>query len=388
MSNRRKQHYVPKEYLRAFSNDTKNISLYVIDKGLTVPRAPLSDQCYQNFFYGKDLLWEDKLAKLETQWGLVLSKLKDSHDYYPNSEERKLLQSFIIFQYYRTESYIDHATDNILGLESESIRMEIEKGQNVDLSGVTKKQLKSMILQNDPEHKAKVKQKVVQNSLSIASQIITEIDDLAMMIVNYKTTSNLISCDNPVIYINLYSPYHIGLTMAGLVIFLPLSPKRLLVFYDSKMYNQKNNILSISNDNEIKHLNTYHFIKAKNILIANNVSDFSFIEKNPCIMKFRQENKETSALSTFGTREDKIIHAHPPLCLYDCPLSFCKLPKKLSKIPLGVRDRFPRKYDQKWEYHFKLRLSLYKSIPEMNANRVTLQEANEINNFIFRYWRR
>ena len=387
MSKKRRQHFVPKEYLRLFSNDKKTISIYVIDNGYAVSQAAISDQCYKNHFYGKDLYWENELAELETQWGSVFAKISNSNEYYPSNEERKLLQSFVIFQYQRTESNIGTEIDNLLSVESELLRMEIENRHKFDLSGMTREQIKNMILQSDPEHQAKLKQIVIQNSLSIAGLNTTQIDDLGLTIINYKTEDNLIICDNPIVYINLYSPYHVGLAMAGLIIILPLSPKKLLVFYDSKMYKQKPSVQSISNNNEIKHLNVFQLIKAKSVLLGSDVSDFDFLIKNPRLLKHRQENKQTSTKSIFGTKEEKLIHIRPPLCLYDCPLSFCKLPESIKRIPLGARDRFTRKHEQEWEEHFRIKPTLYKSIKETNANRNAIKDIKEANKYIFEYWK-
>ena len=58
MAEHKKQHFVPKLYLKNFTRDGKTFSVYNIAKNLLAPSVPYDTQCYKNYYYGKDLIWE------------------------------------------------------------------------------------------------------------------------------------------------------------------------------------------------------------------------------------------------------------------------------------------------------------------------------------------
>lgn len=62
---KRRQHYVPKFYLRAFQSAPRRIHLYHLTSRSAVEHASLRDQCYIHKFYGPSEEIEDGLAELE-----------------------------------------------------------------------------------------------------------------------------------------------------------------------------------------------------------------------------------------------------------------------------------------------------------------------------------
>ena len=74
LAEKKKQHYVPKTYLKHFSNE-KIFSVLNIDKNMIYENVPYASQCYENYFYGNDLNWEKRLDSMESQWGMVLDKI-------------------------------------------------------------------------------------------------------------------------------------------------------------------------------------------------------------------------------------------------------------------------------------------------------------------------
>ena len=76
MADKKKQHYVPRFYLKNFSNksDEKSIGIYNVKKNLFIPSGSLKDQNYIDYFYGKNGRIENSLQVIE---GLSSSIIKD-----------------------------------------------------------------------------------------------------------------------------------------------------------------------------------------------------------------------------------------------------------------------------------------------------------------------
>jgi hypothetical protein len=64
-SKKKRQHYVPRLVLRNFSLDGRTISVLVFSSGKHVTGASLRDQCYVDYFYGKDPRVENQFAEQE-----------------------------------------------------------------------------------------------------------------------------------------------------------------------------------------------------------------------------------------------------------------------------------------------------------------------------------
>jgi len=90
----------------------------------------------------------------------------------------------------------------------------------------------------------------------------------------------LISSDNSVVFYNPFYKRAVGLRNTGLIILLPISSSKLIVIFDSKMYQRyKNNkIVKLTNENEVKMLNIFQLIVAKEIVYFQNKSQAQFIE--------------------------------------------------------------------------------------------------------------
>jgi len=61
----KKHHYVPLFYLKRFSPDGKSINLYNLRSTRTIYKAKLKNQCYSDYFYGKEPDIEHALAGLD-----------------------------------------------------------------------------------------------------------------------------------------------------------------------------------------------------------------------------------------------------------------------------------------------------------------------------------
>lgn len=64
MAEHKKQHQIPKTYMKHFSqNGLMSIMVGKYEDVKIINNVPYKDQCYENFYYGKDLIWEKNLRK-------------------------------------------------------------------------------------------------------------------------------------------------------------------------------------------------------------------------------------------------------------------------------------------------------------------------------------
>lgn len=81
MADNKRQHYVPKSTLRYFAldSDTKQeprqIRLFNISSQKIIPNASLKEQCYRDYFYGKNLAIEKALADMEGYFATLVRKM-------------------------------------------------------------------------------------------------------------------------------------------------------------------------------------------------------------------------------------------------------------------------------------------------------------------------
>jgi hypothetical protein len=110
MPQNKRHHYVPRFYLKRFTDDERFINLYNLKAEKKITNAKLKNQCYQNYLYGKDRPVEKSLAHIETGASQLFRKI----DHYqrpppPGTEDQYLMLVYLMMQRGRTI----HAADTI-----------------------------------------------------------------------------------------------------------------------------------------------------------------------------------------------------------------------------------------------------------------------------------
>lgn len=183
MGEKKRQHYVPQFYLKNFVRENNKFTVLNIRSGKIIEEVPYKKQCYENYYYGNDGMWEEKLGEIERKTSLIINKILNQSTYYPNPKEISTMKEFVLYQRYRTM--------------------------------------------------------IPQQALDVTSHLVNKIDDLELIIIQYNNEKQkLISSDNPVIFYNPFNKRSLGLVNAGLIIIFPISPKKLIVIFDSKMYSK------------------------------------------------------------------------------------------------------------------------------------------------------
>ena len=209
---KRKHHFVPRFYLRAFESEPGRIHLYNLKGSLPVENAGLRGQCYRRKFYGTSDILENELAKLEGCIAPVLQSIVAKDAIPPFGSDNYLtLLAFVAMQALRTPTSADQVNQIVDKM------MKQAHSNGLDSSDVDVDAMRFGF--NDP----------VLMSLRLLQFMWTAISDLrAQLIVSpYEV---FITSDNPVFRYNQYceGTQHMGTTgsfQCGIQYFVPLSPR-------------------------------------------------------------------------------------------------------------------------------------------------------------------
>lgn len=350
MANKKKQHYIPRFYMKNFAKN-KVFSVFNIKNRKIISPAPYKDQCFKDYFYGKDNILEDILAEKETKWAEAIRSLLEEEPLTP--EIIQLLKEFALYQQQRTNAM---KTFNIQARKELLIEMAtqiyIHRGWKFDNAA-----------RKYCEERAK-EDVAPSEYLLIAEKMQKYIEDLGLLVVTYNTTNKLISSDMPVISINPFYPPNIGYSVMGLIILFPISPHKLVVIYDDKMYPKfkGTQYTILNNEKEVINLNVLQLISAESILYGINTDEFYLFKKDH--WEARKRNRDRDAMSSLGPDGHKLmIYGNRPN-IYHCDLSFGKMCGEFSRIPFPCREAVLRQWDEKYEEKLVLKGQIIPTVSE------------------------
>lgn len=326
------QHYVPRFYMKHFANIKKAgtrrekalISFYQFKDNLFRKNIPTNSICSEDHFYDKDGKIENTLADMEAGWSKALNNVIDDEFTIDDIES---IREFVIYQISRTKAMLTHnremATNVIKG---------ILKQQSVDLSDEEMEFIKNKIQDEiTPEL-----------GLSIVKKTIPVILDLKMKVITNETEMRFITSDVPMIIINPLGICSAGLNSIGEVIFFPISPCKMIIFYDAKLFGELPD--RICNDSIIKVLNQYQYISAEERLLAKEIEDINHIINNEELNSKREQFQKTQKTNILDDGVGTLLAIKSRSIPYYYNISIFRLPKPLRKIPEDFRETFSREY--------------------------------------------
>jgi len=331
MPHNKKHHYVPRFYLKRFSPDGRSTCLWNINRKKLVSKANLKNQCYKDYFYGKELTVEKALGIVEGHASRIL-KLIDEYQAQPpaGSEEHITLVLYILMQYGRT-AYTADALDELNDKMMKHLFGPKAEQEGIDLSKVT-------IGIKDP----------AKFSLGLITQFHPLLLDLDCKLLQNKTSVDFITSDNPVVLYNQLFTFrkhgsNTGLASKGLQIFFPISSKLLLLFYDYESYtigSRSKATVKISLPRDVYELNTLQMTSAyENIYFESVNFDVDALYKKA--LSFRRTQKSKMSVfpgeETKDTRKELIATSREDVRT-NLKLSFVKITKKTK----AWRDKFQK----------------------------------------------
>lgn len=349
------QHYVPRCYMKNFSivkgsgkKEKQLISFYQFDRELLRKNIPTESVCYEKYFYGEDGKIEKNFAAKETEWARVIRNIVSAETYNLDKIQEKAIKEFATFQYCRTLAMYNHSK-NIMSEFMESI---IPKGISEHEINKLREQINEKI-ENELS---------VSDLISTCEGLLETMDDLNISLIKFNTEKKLITSDMPIIMINPFSPSQVGFAMVGIIILFPVSPEKLVMIYDDKIYIDCNKFMTINNEKDVINLNKYQVISAEERILSKEVEDLSIGREDKSLILKKKEIEENRKLERGSDGVGTLLGFKSRKINYDFELSFCKLPLYLRKIPKEYRESFERQY--KYELRKALLVRIYKT-PEL-----------------------
>lgn len=245
MAAKENQHFVPQFYLRNFSvnNNQKQIGIYNLPGDKFIPAGPLKSQAYKPYQYGKDGKTENMLSRIEGKLSPLVKKIINEQ-FFPNKEskERFDLLFFVLLSELRNPT----SPDKALQME-ENLVQSIKKlpGDSSEYQDITPYE------------------ELVANSLNHVKTGMLYTSDLSLKILKNETSIPFICSDNPVVKYNQFLENRkwpggmTGFGCLGLQLFLPISSKYAIMFYDDWIYkvgNRRDEFVSVD-EKDVRQLN-------------------------------------------------------------------------------------------------------------------------------------
>lgn len=308
-SKKKRQHYIPRFYLKRFSSDDlgKLIGLYNHKNDVYIEKAPLRHQAYKNFLYGEDDEVENALADLEGKVAKMFYYWTEEKLFYPpppKSNGLKFFQRFLLYQIFRTPKLGEDILDN--------------------LNDSVAKMLKSF----KPELCEKLKgHRIIHNDIVLLNLLNSVGREHLLDYLEFKFVVNLseiplVTSDAPVILYNQLMESAdnytgaTGLPMKGLQIFYPIHPRLLLCLFDSEVYECDKDYKNCTDTElieDIHQLNALQFINSHSQLFFNDIfskSYFELLKKN--FSSFRNTDKNKSRALEIEDRKFLFISSESP----------------------------------------------------------------------------
>ncbi len=331
MAEKKRQHFVPQLYLRNYSVNPNTLYLFNINLEEFIRDASLKDQCSEKYYYGRDLKIEKGLEVIESNAAQILSKII-AKNFLPKSftNDHYNLMTFIVT--------LEGRSKYIALLNSEMI------DSFTDHMNINHKEYMDSVTNNATLDK----KELIETSLFTSLELIPISLDLGMHIFNNRTNCELISSDNPVVHYNKYCEditdfNNRGLASSGLQIFLPLSPRKLLHFYDTKIYRiglKDKSKQSELNEKDVYELNKLQYLNALyNIYYSSINSEVQIKELHQELNGFRNEPKVSLHEYSIKDSEDSLLHIKKSVFNIRLDISSIKLRKGIKKIPVHERGR-------------------------------------------------
>lgn len=256
MPDNKRQHFVPKFYLRNFSGSGGDaIGVFHISSGRLFRTASLKTQAYRNYFYGKDGEAERHFGDIEGAASQAISSIlatgrppgRFGPDHYR-------LVYFLMLQNARTA--------------------RSEADENMRLDAVAK----SLMRQQEPSPEILealgrvriVDKDAVLSAIRRALIGAPSIYDLRFKLIHNVSGRPFVTSDHPVVLHNqlleaVVDLNVVGFGAAGLQVLLPLSPEYALLFYDDYVYavgQPASNVVRLVADRHADQLNAFQWYGA------------------------------------------------------------------------------------------------------------------------------
>lgn len=188
-NDKRRQHYVPKFYLRNFSENNKSVGIYLFKKNKIIEHGSINDNLWAEYFYGEDAVIENKLAEHEGRWNDTISSIINTERLPDTERDLTWLRYFILISSARTLKRGNQTNNDYTTL--------IKKVLEVEEPALFKR------IMNAGEDRLFVKMKYpALPFINVAQQFVPLVIDLKMELLINRSTIDYVTSDNPTVFYN------------------------------------------------------------------------------------------------------------------------------------------------------------------------------------------
>lgn len=262
MASHKQQHYVPRCYLKPFSQggEGKSINIVNLSRVQAIRCCPVKGQCAKSYFYGEDLKLEHILRDIEGSYSTLLTKVLA--EVALTEGELSFIRDFMFLQFRRTDMAIQRIREMSVNLENKVFENREWAREHLDTSD------KSLIAR----------------SIELFVDTRHAVQDLKLCLLRNQTKHSFITSDDPSVLTNRFHLQRLkrttfGFASAGTQFFLPMSPRYVMVAYDKDVYtipDKVGHVVALTDIGDVLAVNELQYLNA-----AENVyfSDWSERER-------------------------------------------------------------------------------------------------------------
>lgn len=354
MPEKKKQHFVPRFYLKNFSRDSLDrdanaICVFNLKRKIHIPEASISGQCQGDYLYSKDTRVEDAFKIMEDKAALIIGEMITNYARPKVYSDQHLdFLDFLNLQKYRTVSagkILDemHTRMARFILKTKESKLRKEMGEE-KYDEMKKKGFSIDLLEAGVEYPEFYSVKETRREGMVLA-------DLCLKILVNKTDVEFITSDAPVIFFNQWCqdlPFggNTGAACSGLQVFYPLSKEVVAVLFDSCIYltERDQSVIYLDKTEDIVQINSLQLLTAdENLYYSGNAKTKEMIDRLPLEVNDRPEDsmvyEESEVDVQMPGKKGKILLFNQKQSALKLNLSQMKIQKSKNKIEIKNRDK-------------------------------------------------
>lgn len=334
-------HYVPQFYLRNFSPNGPeggNIRLINLIGSKFIESASIKGQCKQAGFHDYKSGVEAALGQLEGLAAIAIKGIIEA-DVPPKlrSHDHETLAVFTIIQRSRTLS----AAENADKMFDRMLKVAYEEDLKLDGINPSDYNIKS-------EHPVAI-------PLSVAAECAPITMQLGVHVFVNDTSEEFIISDSPVVAHNKYCEgidYRgvLGWNCTGIQILFPISPRHLVLFYDTKVYavgtRHERSASRIVDVEDVRNLNAFQIVAAReNIYFRNAAMAGPLLVQMKQLDSQRRRKRQITVQTkpvVDGDGTSEIIHQFERMLALKFCVNGVRIKRNMKPIPLAQRAAMVR----------------------------------------------
>lgn len=324
------EHFVPRHSLRPFCIDEpkqKQIGIATVEPFRFIGAGPIDGQCQEDYFYGKDKIWDDLLTAYEGVIAPVLKEVCAKKCF--DDKELGTLQMMAVILHKRTRKAMEAAKVAMRYMAVKLTQSAIKRGE----------------LPPCPDGEVTEEMFDFKNPAGTmiyeACICYMHMQTLGCKLLQSSLGSYFITSDNPAVVLNQFcigtnSNFSFaGFAKSGFQLLLPISPNLCLFFYDKKIYkvgNRRDLLVEISKQ-DVEIVNALQVQFAEKCLYFHNLKLEQEIQRLvSCYVGLRVHIQDSLQVTPMKDGKE-FLHVRKPSVKLPAIWNFCRCRKHVKFQP-------------------------------------------------------